>query len=774
MAPFESIFGPHLPKYKYKPIPAGSRLFRLATLLPPEPSRIPGREPTVRISLSECEAGSETTGPSLVYDALSYAWQVPPNAKRPDRRIIVECASTGGRFSMAVFRPLEVALLCFCAANARNDGAGYRLPIFIDQLCVDQESDAEKAQQVPLMQAIYTHCRRAVIWLGAATAETDLWFSYVRGLAAEGMLSGMMGPRVGSIMRVFDAALDPTITLTDPEELLDLADMKHLIEKYAESYPIAAYLAVLRRPWFHRLWTVQEACLAPALAFVCGAEQLCYDCVRAGSFFHNVQNGHWIARAQSTSKSEMALRSAALSAADGLLRIAVERKAIHRQGRRLPMHELLLKYNVLSDNGARVGASLAQDRIYGLLGLTAADDPIKAAVGIYYDKENQEVAQRRAYAEIAALLLRQGRFDMLLFNQTSKITAGLPSWAPDWAMEMTLPVGWMALQQPAHSAGGDADTASIQVDELEGKLTVRGVLVGHVTAVGERTYTTQTPPQIVEQIEYTDAKLMFDEIDAFIAAAPPRTDNTAGTADDTVRHLRIYDSGLSMRHFTTQLSSAALAAQRIHELHASISSLGARLLRAAATARAYSLANIYRTVGITPWYLDYYRATSVLRSLARGPVRLAHTFILAAADAVEDLVGMCLASARMALATWTIALRRRFGRTVRRHTPAEMEAVGLRPEVVAGPDMLAFLTNLLRNVGRRVYRLGEGGYVGMGPRGMQEGDAVVVVKGMTSPLVLRRVAGGAGEEWAVVGEAYCDGVMDGEALGGNEREFVLV
>ncbi|KAJ2963365.1 hypothetical protein NQ176_g10862 [Zarea fungicola] len=130
--------------------------------------------------------------------------------------------------------------------------------------------------------------------------------------------------------------------------------------------------------------------------------------------------------------------------------------------------------------------------------------------------------------------------------------------------------------------------------------------------------------------------------------------------------------------------------------------------------------------------------------------------------------------------------------------------MGLDPDVVLGRDSSEFTDNLIRNVGRKVFRTDHrqgkddgGGFVGMGPGHMKEGDAVVVIKGVTTPLVLRRVeedavagsektaAGTATaaetiaaswtETWTVVGEAYCDGVMHGEALvNRNEREFVLV
>lgn len=91
------------------------------------------------------------------------------------------------------------------------------------------------------------------------------------------------------------------------------------------------------------------------------------------------------------------------------------------------------------------------------------------------------------------------------------------------------------------------------------------------------------------------------------------------------------------------------------------------------------------------------------------------------------------------------------------HGAAPPLRLGAGPAVSLGPDMALVDANLAKNAGRRLYRT-YSGYVGVGPARTRPGDASV-------PLVLRR-AGDDGA-WAYVGEAYCDGLMDGEALGGR-------
>ncbi|KAJ3493347.1 hypothetical protein NLG97_g4791 [Lecanicillium saksenae] len=760
-------------KYKYTPLPRSSRTFRVAKLLPPEPALLPICEPTIRISLLECD--TDTASPAFVdYDALSYAWDVPLHLERPNRRIIVE--SGDERFSMYIYRPLEVALLHFAAANAGNGESRYDIPIFIDQICINQEDDVEKAHQLPLMQDIYSQCRRAVIWLGPGTAYSDLWFRYVRDVCNDGILGGLLGPRVASVMRVFRAAIEPSVALTDPVELQDRADLVALIDRLASKYPIDAFLHVFQRTWFKRLWTIQEACLASDVVLVCGDERLCFDCFRAGCFFYNIQNGWWLhENTETVSKQELNTRNAAFHATEGFRRIFQERNSIHQLGYRKPLHELVISHSLVNEFKWKVGASLAQDRIYGLLGLTAVDDAVRRELGIHYDKTNQPAALIKAYTEATGLFLQQGQMEMLLFNQTPKKSIGLPSWTPDWAADLVLPVSWVALHQPIFAAGGSHDISYVKADAPKGTINIKGAMVGGIAAVGKATYTVDTHPQVTQQVEFGSVKPVFDEIDQFVkvalspkGAAPKAEDSLEETM--TWTSLRVCDSGRTARHLCSQLGSRESGMTRLQALRTSIAHLSGRVLRDNATKRAYSLLNIYATVGITPWYFDYYRSTTVLHRLARGPVPVARTIILALAELVDDATGICSAWAYFWLHTAWNYIKKRLARNVTLSVSKEhIQNAGLDPNAATGQDMTTFRTNLLLNTGRRVFRTEEG-HVGMGPGEIQAGDVVTVVYGLSTPLVLRSK----GKEWMLVGEAYCEGVMDGEAIGVNEREFVLV
>ncbi|KAH6693300.1 heterokaryon incompatibility protein-domain-containing protein [Leptodontidium sp. MPI-SDFR-AT-0119] len=62
----------------------------------------------------------------------------------------------------------------------------------------------------------------------------------------------------------------------------------------------------------------------------------------------------------------------------------------------------------------------------------------------------------------------------------------------------------------------------------------------------------------------------------------------------------------------------------------------------------------------------------------------------------------------------------------------------------------------------------ENGYMGMGMLGIEAGDKVLLIAGLTRPLIARKV----GERYRVVGAAYVHGIMDGEKWPADESELV--
>lgn len=117
------------------------------------------------------------------------------------------------------------------------------LPIWIDAICINQQANAEKADQIRLMGDIYKKARKVVVWLGPARDDSDTAMDWIQPLTT----------------------------------VLPLIPQPLEVEKHAENglpgglHPLWAALGWLyRRKWSGRLWTFQEVVLAADVLMVCG------------------------------------------------------------------------------------------------------------------------------------------------------------------------------------------------------------------------------------------------------------------------------------------------------------------------------------------------------------------------------------------------------------------------------------------------------------------------------------------------------------------------
>ena len=262
-------------EFIYDSLDTKPRTFRLIKLLSPARSHNPLRGDTPRIQIIE-----QSLEDGALFDALSYAWG-DVGRSLPSRPVIVETGN--GRRTLKIYRPLEVALLNLERCRAVT------LPLFVDQICINQRNNDEKANQVKLMGDIYTGCDRVIIWLGPGTRYSDQYYRFVSDVCSECVMGRLMGPHVGHFKEVFDAVMDPSIDVSGVERE-DRDDLTQLMRHYGTRYPLQGASDVLGRLWFNRLWIIQEVCLAPKAVFVCGNQSLCFDCFRTGVLYYTIWN----------------------------------------------------------------------------------------------------------------------------------------------------------------------------------------------------------------------------------------------------------------------------------------------------------------------------------------------------------------------------------------------------------------------------------------------------------------------------------------------------
>jgi hypothetical protein len=90
---------------------------------------------------------------------------------------------------------------------------------------------------------------------------------------------------------------------------------------------------------------------------------------------------------------------------------------------------------------------------------------------------------------------------------------------------------------------------------------------------------------------------------------------------------------------------------------------------------------------------------------------------------------------------------------------------GIRP-IIDGRSAALYCGEIVAKAFKRRPFVTTKGYLGLGPDDIKAGDVIAPVMGSQVPFVLREVVDG---KYQIVGEAYVDGIMDGEAMAGREN-----
>ncbi|KAL9086925.1 MAG: hypothetical protein Q9165_006931 [Trypethelium subeluteriae] len=146
--------------------------------------------------------------------------------------------------------------------------------IWIDQVCINQDDIDERSRQVQLMTRIYAQCARCDAWLG----RTDEYFDDACSIAKEISRSFPDSFALADLARL---AMRPhqdirqSLQRNTPPILIPLVDDKRWL----------ALMQFLRRPWFSRLWTFQEAAVPKGLVFRCGHRVLDFVDIHIAAIF---------------------------------------------------------------------------------------------------------------------------------------------------------------------------------------------------------------------------------------------------------------------------------------------------------------------------------------------------------------------------------------------------------------------------------------------------------------------------------------------------------
>jgi hypothetical protein len=391
-----------------------------------------------------------------LYEAVSYTWGDATKCRT------IEC---NGK-SFGVSQNLFDALINMRLSDKSRT-------IWIDALCINQEKDAEKSEQVQYMYMIYRAATRVIVWLGIEADDSDF---------------------VIQAMAFFESQKNRAAVMRRDHNhgcLVQLARIIKGIETLTE------------RPWFFRSWIRQEVAAAPTVIVRCGSREVpwialkpsvnCIERLRskyvASRSLFNGADDEFEGLVGPYKEKSYALKFLKKDWVVGqsLLAEAGDLKSIwyyHTGG----MLELLMAGRVYDATNAR-------DKVYAILGMAEVplnprelsprlawkrgDNKERPVMRVDYSTSVSEVYQHTA----KYLINRDENLDILciLPSHRDATSDDLPSWTPDWRVSLSsrsLYENWDYISYKWGASGFTKTDAQDQADL--NRLTVTGFEIARV------------------------------------------------------------------------------------------------------------------------------------------------------------------------------------------------------------------------------------------------------------------------------------------------------
>jgi hypothetical protein len=380
---------------------------------------------------------TENTDEHVIYDALSYTW----GTMNPDHQIICN------DLPFPVTANLYSALVALRSSIEPVD-------IWVDALCINQTDNQERSQQVRQMLDIYKNARSVIVWLGAASENSNLAMAGFRHMDLH-------------------------------EQRLSLFRHSHTAECYSNLRAIYdAQVEMFNRSWFRRSWIRQEVTVSKTCLVRCGADEITWYQLKRGA--QRLKRLH----RKLDLEGETTLPhfpKACIAPLKNLVRGWVFGQPVIASSAEIrsiwyyhagTLLDLLMV-------GREFDATDPRDKIYSVLGLarvlvaspTATPGPNEMVVD--YSKSVSEV-----YQNLAKYIINRDRnLDILciLLTHRNANSASFPTWVPDWRV----PTNDAALMHcwdffASKYAASGFTKAELQDQGSLGKLLVKGVVLDRV------------------------------------------------------------------------------------------------------------------------------------------------------------------------------------------------------------------------------------------------------------------------------------------------------
>lgn len=341
---------------------ASFRLVELVELGPDSNATTSTDEPMIHATMRTYDSRHKPE-----YDALSYTWGIQDMSSN----ILLN----GHLFPVT---PNLLAALRQLHLEQSKDEDEKRQLYWIDAICINQGDNLERSRHVKRMREIYANAQKVHMWIGKSIPLSSTAFDTLERFAAN------------------DGTQDGSATFRDISDTVK--ERRDAIKD------------LLERPYFVRVWIIQEVVVANNASVVCGSFSLSYDKL-------------YIA-VQRMTASQFYPFSTATSNVSYLGEWRATFIAVDA-----PDREENLGLRLFMDSRDRSSTDL-RDKIYSLRGI--ANDALATGIIVDYDKSIE-----RVYTDHAKHLLKI-RHDLtilsaVILRHRANSTLLLPSWVPDWS-----------------------------------------------------------------------------------------------------------------------------------------------------------------------------------------------------------------------------------------------------------------------------------------------------------------------------------------------------
>lgn len=369
-----------------------------------------------------------------VYEALSYTWADAEGDSSATDTLILE-----GR-PVAITHNLNRAI--------RNIFLGKPETAFwVDALCIHQIDVVERSSQIGKMKDIFEKAGRVNAWLGDEHNNSKLAFQTLRDILVTGV-----------------------------QEVFRNLEWERFPDLEEEAHQKALSLVMLfRRSYWARLWIVQEAALAKDLILYCGSDTLAWATMENAVYDLRVHVNFLLEIFMQKDIAPYIMILAVAESAKYLFSF----RAIDPNLKQACFGSLLVnnRYKLCTD---------PRDKVYGLLGL--ASSKVQEKLAVRYDRSTAEV-----YIDATTLVIEEEKdFSVVVenkrpraFDRTADMHYGLPTWVSNFHNKYGREHRGL-ISQFSDAWRGAAKSTTLVANIKHRVLTVRGIKIGHITALGNK------------------------------------------------------------------------------------------------------------------------------------------------------------------------------------------------------------------------------------------------------------------------------------------------